>query len=45
MADPGTWKFPNGEANPNNHGQIMHIFKVHIGSDGRPVATFVRMVE
>lgn len=40
-----TWKFSGGQANPKNHGQIMHIFKVHIGEHGKPVATFVRMVE
>lgn len=40
-----TWEFPNGEANPKNHGQIMHIFKVEIGGDGKPNATFVRMVK
>ena len=40
-----TWKFSGGQSNPKNHGQIMHIFKVHIGEHGKPVATFVRMVE
>jgi len=40
-----TWKYANGESNSMNHGQIMHIFKVKIGADGVPNATFVRMVE
>ncbi len=40
-----TWKFSGGQDNPLNHGQIMHIFKVRIGANGTPVATFVRMVE
>jgi hypothetical protein len=40
-----TWKFAGGESNPKNQGQIMHIFEVHIGADGVPVAKFVRMVE
>lgn len=41
-----TWKFSGGEANPKNHGQqVMHLFEVHIGGNGRPVAKFVRMVE
>lgn len=40
-----TWKFSGGQDNPKNHGQIMHIFKVKVGAGGKPVATFVRMVE
>ena len=40
-----SWKYPGGETNPRNRGQVMHMFEVHIGSDGKPVATFVRMVE
>jgi hypothetical protein len=40
-----TWKFSGGQSNPKNHGQIMHLFKVTIGADGKPNATFVRMVE
>ena len=41
-----TWKFSGGEANPKNHGQqVMHLFEVHIGANGRPLAKFVRMVE
>jgi hypothetical protein len=40
-----TWKFSGGQDNPKNHGQIMHMFEVHIGKDGRPVAKFLRMVE
>lgn len=40
-----TWKFSGGEKNPQNHGQIMHLFEVHVGDHGKPVATFVRMVE
>ena len=40
-----SWKFSGGESNPKNHGQIMHLFEVHIAGNGRPVATFVRMVE
>jgi hypothetical protein len=40
-----TWKFSGGQDNPQNHGQIMHIFKVRINANGKPVATFVRMVE
>lgn len=40
-----SWKFPGGESNPKNHGQVMHMFEVHIAPDGKPVATFVRMVE
>jgi len=40
-----SWKFSGGQDNPNNHGQIMHMFEVHIGSNGKPVATFLRMVE
>jgi hypothetical protein len=39
-----TWKFSGGQDNPKNHGQIMHMFKVHI-RDGKPVAKFLRMVE
>jgi hypothetical protein len=40
-----TWKYSGGESNPKNHGQIMHMFEVHIGANGVPVAKFVRMVE
>ena len=40
-----TWKFSGGQSNPKNHGQIMHLFEVHIGATGKPVATFLRMVE
>lgn len=41
-----TWKFSGGQDNPKNQGgQIMHLFEVHIGDDGKPVATFVRRVE
>jgi hypothetical protein len=40
-----TWKFSGGEENPRNTGQIMHEFEVHIAPNGKPVATFVRMVE
>jgi hypothetical protein len=40
-----TWKFSGGQDNPKNHGQIMHIFKVRVGANGKPIATFVRMVE
>ena len=40
-----SWKFPGGESNPQNHGQVMHMFDVHIAPDGKPVATFLRMVE
>lgn len=40
-----TWKFSGGQDNPKNHGQVMHIFKVRVGANGTPIATFVRMVE
>ena len=40
-----SWKFSGGENNPKNHGQVMHMFQVHIGAGGKPVAKFVRMVE
>lgn len=40
-----TWKFSGGQDNPLNRGQIMHIFKVRIGANGKPIAKFVRMVE
>jgi hypothetical protein len=40
-----TWKYSGGQDNPKNHGQIMHEFEVHIAPNGKPVATFVRMVE
>lgn len=40
-----TWKFSGGQENKRNHGQIMHEFEVHIGANGKPVATFLRMVE
>jgi hypothetical protein len=40
-----TWKFSGGQKNKKNHGQVMHMFKVHIGKTGEPVATFLRMVE
>ncbi len=40
-----TWKFSGGQDNPKNHGQVMHLFKVRINAKGKPVATFVRMVE
>ena len=40
-----SWKYSGGEANPENHGQVMHLFEVHIAPDGKPVATFLRMVE
>ena len=40
-----SWKYPGGESNPKNHGQVMHMFDVHIDRDGKPVATFLRMIE
>lgn len=40
-----TWKFSGGQNNPKNHGQIMHMFEVHIAPNGKPVAKFLRMVE
>jgi hypothetical protein len=40
-----TWKFSGGQSNPLNRGQIMHMFKVRIGAGGKPIATFLRMVE
>jgi hypothetical protein len=40
-----TWKFSGGQSNPKNHGQIMHLFEVHIGPGGKPVAKFLRRVE
>ena len=40
-----SWKYSGGENNPKNHGQVMHMFEVHIAPDGKPVATFLRMVE
>lgn len=40
-----TWKFSGGQDNPLNHGQIMHIFKVRVGANGKPMASFVRLVE
>jgi len=40
-----TWKFSGGEENKRNQGQIMHEFEVHIAPNGKPVATFLRMVE
>jgi len=41
-----TWKFAGGKSNPKNGGgQIMHMFEVHIGANGKPVATFIRRVE
>jgi hypothetical protein len=45
MMAVNTWKYSGGQTNPKNHGQVMHIFEVHIASNGKPVATFVRMVE
>jgi arabinan endo-1,5-alpha-L-arabinosidase len=45
MMAVNTWKFSGGQNNPKNHGQVMHIFKVNINASGKPVATFVRMVE
>ncbi|MEO8702106.1 MAG: family 43 glycosylhydrolase [Kofleriaceae bacterium] len=40
-----TWKFSGGQDNPKNTGQSMHMFKVRIDQHGKPVATFVRMVD
>ena len=40
-----SWKYSGGESYPINLGQVMHMFEVHIGSNGKPVATFLRMVE
>ncbi len=40
-----TWEFSGGQDNPKNHGQIMHEFDVDIATNGKPVATFMRMVE
>lgn len=40
-----SWKFSGGENNRKNHGQVMHMFEVHIGANGKPVATFLRMIE
>lgn len=40
-----TWKYSGGQDNAKNHGQVMHEFEVHIGPHGKPVATFLRMVE
>src|SRR5690349_6647886 len=40
-----SWKFSGGQANPDNHGQVMHMFEVHINANGKPVARFLRMVE
>ena len=41
-----TWKFEGGRSNPKNaDGQIMHLFEVHLNAAGKPVATFLRMVE
>ncbi len=40
-----TWEFSGGQENAKNHGQIMHEFDVDIRPNGKPVATFLRMVE
>lgn len=40
-----TWKFSGGQDNPKNTGQTMHLFEVHVNAHGKPVATFLRMVE
>jgi len=40
-----TWKYSGGEHDKRNKGQIMHMFEVHIGANGKPVATFLRMIE
>ena len=45
MMAVNTWEFSGGQENPKNHGQIMHLFKVRIGANGKPVAKFVRKVE
>ena len=45
MMAVNTWKFSGGQSNPKNRGQVMHMFKVRIDRHGKPVATFVRMVE
>lgn len=45
MMTVNTWKFSGGQENPNNQGQIMHTFEVHMTANAKPVATFVRRNE
>jgi hypothetical protein len=45
MMSVNTWKFSGGQENPDNQGQIMHTFEVHMNATAKPVATFVRRNE